>query len=219
MGQSTGAGLRPSGVERRRRQVIAAVRERLVGAGYEALSLAGVAADAGITRVTIYRQFGSKLGLLQAVAEDLTLRGRAAERLDAAVAIPDAPTAFRTMISELCRFWNTDPPLFRRLLSLAEVDPEARTVIETRDQSRHEGIRALVGRLAGEGRLRAPFGPAEASSVIIGVTSFATCDQMSRALGIGLTRLPALLLALLDSVVDLQAPPRATAGSQGTRAR
>jgi AcrR family transcriptional regulator len=156
--------------------------------------------------VTIYRQFGSKLGLLQAVADDLTERGQAAERLGAAVALPDASTALRSLVAELCRFWDTDPPLFRRMVSLAAVDPEARQVIETREQWRYDGINALTSRLADEGRLRAPFGKDQAIATIVAVTSFPACDQIASTLGVSFTGLPGLLLPLLSAVLDLKPP-------------
>jgi AcrR family transcriptional regulator len=204
--RSAGVGLRAAGVQRTRHSVVAAVRERLIEAGYHGLSLEQVAEDAGITRVTIYRQFGSKLGLLQAVADDLTERGQAAERLGAAVALPDASTALRSLVAELCRFWDTDPPLFRRMVSLAAVDPEARQVIETREQWRYDGINTLTSRLADEGRLRAPFGKDQAIATIVAVTSFPACDQIASTLGVSFTELPGLLLPLLSAVLDLKPP-------------
>jgi AcrR family transcriptional regulator len=186
--------------------VVLAARERLIEAGYHGLSLEQVAEDAGITRVTIYRQFGSKLGLLQAVADDLTERGRAAERLGAAVALPEASTAFRSVVIELCRFWDTDPPLFRRMVSLAAVDPEARQVIETREQWRYDGITTLIGQLADQGRLRAPFGKDQAIATIAAVTSFPACDQIASTLGMSFIELPELLLPTLGAIVDLKPP-------------
>jgi AcrR family transcriptional regulator len=207
-------GLRAAGVQRTRQSVVAAVRERLIEAGYHGLSLEQVAEDAGITRVTIYRQFGSKLGLLQAVADDLTERGHAAERLGAAVALRDASAALRSLVAELCRFWDTDPRLFRRMVSLAAVDPEARQVIETRERWRYDGLSTVIGRLAHEGRLRAPYGQDQAIATIVAITSFPACDQIASALGVSFAELPGLLLPLLSAVLDLQ-PPSPGAGHDG----
>ncbi len=188
------------------------MRERLIEAGYHGLSLEQVAEDAGITRVTIYRQFGSKLGLLQAVADDLTERAQATERLGAAAALPDASTALRSLVAELCRFWDTDPPLFRRMVSLAAVDPEARQVLETREQWRYDGLNTVTSRLADEGRLRVPFGQDQAIATIAAVTSFPACDQIASTLGVSFTELPGLLLPLLSSVLDLKPPSPVTTG-------
>lgn len=190
-------------MQRNRRSIIAAARRHLVDTGYHRLSLEGVAADAGVTRVTIYRQFESKLGLLDAVAEDLAIRANVVTRMHNAAATAGAPDAFRAMVSELCRFWSTDPDLFRRLISLAAVDPAARHVIETRERWRYEQISTFVRQLADEDRLRDPFDPDRATATIGAVTSFPACDEMATRLRCAIDELDGLLVALLAGTVRL----------------
>ncbi len=189
-------------MQRNRRNIVAAGRRHLVEAGYHRLSLEQVAADAGVTRVTIYRQFTSKLGLLDAIAEDLAQRAEVVTGMQAAAAA-DHPDAFRMMVSELCRFWDTDPDLFRRLISLAAVDPEAHHVVSSREQWRYEQISTFVHRLAAGGRLRTPFEVEQAVATVGATTSFPTCDEMATRLQCGLGQLDQLLIALLASVVHL----------------
>ncbi|TCC44395.1 TetR/AcrR family transcriptional regulator, partial [Kribbella pittospori] len=55
--------MRARGAERTRINILVAARQHLIDAGYRSLSLEQVAADAEVTRVTIYRKFGNKLGL------------------------------------------------------------------------------------------------------------------------------------------------------------
>jgi len=87
------------------------------------------------------------------------------------------------------------------------VDPEARQVIETREQWRYDGINALVSRLADEHRLRAPFSTAQAIATIAAVTSFPACDQIATTLSVSFIQLPEpLLLPLLSAVLDLRPP-------------
>jgi len=107
-------------------------------------------------------------------------------------------------LPELCRFWDADPPLFRRMVSLSAVDPEARQVIETREQWRYDGINTLVNRLADEKRLRAPFSADQSIATIAAVTSFPACDQIATTLGVSFIQLPELLLPLLGAVLDLK---------------
>jgi AcrR family transcriptional regulator len=196
-------GLRAAGVARTRRNIVAAARRHLVDSGYHRLSLEQVAADAGVTRVTIYRQFSSKLGLLDAIAEDLAARSRVVAGMRTAAGVDDPAAAFAAMVSQLCRFWSTDPDVFRRLISLAAVDPEARQVIAGREQWRYDQIATFVRRLAAADRLRAPFDPQHATAVIGAVTSFPACDEMASRLDVDLGRLDRSLLALLTSVVHL----------------
>jgi AcrR family transcriptional regulator len=209
MDKSTGEarprpGSRAEGAEKTREQVVAAARTLLIKSGYRRLTMEQVAKLAGITRVTIYRQFGSKLGLLEAVAEDLTVRGRAEERITRALAVSDASGSLRALVCALCEFWSTDPPLFRRMVTLSSVDPDVRRVLDTREQWRYEGIVAITERLAAEDGLLAPFGPEQAAALIAAMTSFSSCDQIASALAFDIDEVPALLLPLLDGIVRSQ---------------
>jgi AcrR family transcriptional regulator len=196
-------GLRAAGVARTRRNIVAAARRHLVESGYHRLSLEQVAADAGVTRVTIYRQFSSKLGLLDAIAEDLAAHAQVVPGMHAAAEVADPPAAFTAMVSQLCRLWSTDPDVFRRLISLAAVDPEARQVITSREQWRYAQIATFVHRLAAADRLHTPFDSEHAIAAIGAVTSFPACDEMATRLRVNLDQLDRPLLALLTSVVHL----------------
>ncbi|MFA1543475.1 TetR/AcrR family transcriptional regulator [Actinomadura monticuli] len=196
-------GLRAAGVTRTRRAILAAARKHLIEAGYHRLSLEQVAADAGITRVTIYRQFSSKLGLLDAVAEDLAQRARLVSGVEAALAVDDPVAAFRELVVELCRFWATDPDLLRRLLGLATVDPEAGHVVQSREQWRFDQIGAFVRRLDAAGRLHDDLDVEQAVAAIGAVTGFPACDEMATRLRLGHAELGPLVVTLLGGVIRL----------------
>jgi AcrR family transcriptional regulator len=66
----------------RREQILAAATEAFARTGFAATSLDDIAAEAGITRVILYRHFDSKTDLYQAVLD------RMCARLDAHVAEP-----------------------------------------------------------------------------------------------------------------------------------
>ncbi|MFA1549880.1 TetR/AcrR family transcriptional regulator [Actinomadura chokoriensis] len=196
-------GLRAAGVTRTRRAIVAAARKHLIEAGYHRLSLEQVAADAGITRVTIYRQFSSKLGLLDAVAEDLAQRARLVSGVEAALTVDDPVAAFQELVVKLCRFWDTDPDLLRRLLGLATVDPEAGHVVQSREQWRFDQIAAFVRRLDAAGRLHDDLDVEQAVAVIGAVTGFPACDEMATRLRLRHAELGPLVVTLLSGVIRL----------------
>jgi AcrR family transcriptional regulator len=191
------------GVQRTRRSILTAARRHLVEVGYHRLSLEDVAAGAGVTRVTIYRHFDSKLGLLDAIAEDLAQQAGLVAGMQEAAMVVDPVPAFTAMVSELCRFWSTDPEVFRRLIGLSAVDPAAQQVIAGREHWRYQQISTFVQRLAHADRLRAPFDVRQATAVIGTVTSFPTCDEIATRLRTDLTELNQILLPLLTSVLRL----------------
>ncbi|HVW40580.1 MAG TPA: helix-turn-helix domain-containing protein [Amycolatopsis sp.] len=195
--------MRARAAERTRANILAAARQHLIDAGYRNLSLEQVAADAEVTRVTIYRKFGNKLGLLDALAEDLSQRAGLVAAVDAAFAVTDPVAAFTTMVTELCRFWNTDPDLFRRLISLSAVDPEAQQVISSREQWRFDQVARFATRLAEADRLRHPFDTDTAAATIGAATGFTTCDEIATRLHLSHDRTADLLLPTLRGVVQL----------------
>jgi AcrR family transcriptional regulator len=67
---------------RRREQILAAATEAFARSGFAATSLEDIAAEAGVTRVVLYRHFDSKSDLYQAVLD------RMCARLDAHVEEP-----------------------------------------------------------------------------------------------------------------------------------
>lgn len=68
-------GQRNAATERTRAQVLAGVRELLAHPrGFSELSMDAVARKSGVARMTVYYQFGSKAGLLEALYEHLLAR-------------------------------------------------------------------------------------------------------------------------------------------------
>jgi AcrR family transcriptional regulator len=203
----TPAGARPNrraaGIRRTRAAIVEAGRTCLIHDGYHRLSLESVADRAGVTRITIYRQFGSRLGLLEAVAEDLAVRSEIVPAMARVAAVGDPASAIRALVGELCRFWASDPELLRRLVSLDAVDPDARDLIRRREDWTYRRVAEVVERLAAENRLLDPFDAPAATAIVSAVTGFQSCDEMASRTGIPLAELDGLLIAGLRGVVRL----------------
>src|SRR5690349_25031696 len=120
---------RPYSTEKRDAKA-AETRVRLVGAALallrdtdgEALSLDAVAKAAGVTRLTVYNQFGSRRGLLEAVFDDIARRGGLHEIADA-MAIPNPLLALDRVVEIFCGFWAGYAAIGRLLEAMA-TDPE-----------------------------------------------------------------------------------------------
>jgi AcrR family transcriptional regulator len=155
-------GRRQGAVDRTRAAILAAARE-LVVSGEPGLSAGAVAKRAGVSRITVYNQFGSKAGLLQELAAGThRLRGQAPD--------PAEPRdQLRKRIIDSCVRWSSDPALFRRLPQIGELDLEA-----------PGDDRALAERLAAADRLRAGCSIKEAEDVLGAVTSFAVFDRLHK---------------------------------------
>jgi len=107
----------------RREQILAAATEAFARSGFAATSLEDIAAEAGITRVILYRHFDSKTDLYQAVLD------RMCGRLDAHVAEP-AGGFSDASIDGLLDAAAESPAGFRLLFQHALREPEFSERIE-----------------------------------------------------------------------------------------
>lgn len=188
----------------------AAKRERIVTAAAQllrekaniaAFSLEAVAKAAGVTRLTVYNQFGSRRGLLEAVFDERARQG-GLERIAEAMAMPDALAALDRVVEIFCEFWGSDPAI-GLLHEATAVDPEFAQAIAERNERRRRLIGTLLRRLK-PGADEDPAGRSDAVDLIFGLTSYAMF-QMLRP-GRSTTAICTLLQAACRAALEL--PPR-----------
>ncbi len=133
--------------EATRVQVLEAARSIIGGQGdLDAFSMELVAAKAGVARMTVYHQFGSRAGLLEGLADHLAARGRM-DRLRGAFLEPDPEKAVRTFVRTFVGFWASDRVTLRRLRAMAVVFPVQDRGPRERDRWRTQAARNLLERL------------------------------------------------------------------------
>jgi AcrR family transcriptional regulator len=172
-------GKRQAQISQGRRQVLDAARGLLAEAtSYADFTVDAVARRAGVARGTVYYQFGSKPGLLEAVCDDLAEVGGLADLADAFTQ-SDTRAAWRRFVAVFGGFWDADRPAMRRLRALAQLDPEVAGVIAARDERRRHGIEMLLRRLLDES-VSAPARDTIARR-LHALTSFETFDTLAGA--------------------------------------
>jgi AcrR family transcriptional regulator len=170
----------------RRDAAASATRERIVAAaaailgaadGIRKFSLDAVAKKAGVTRLTVYNQFGSRRALMEAVFDERAERG-GLFRIVEAMQDPDPQAALRRIIGIFCDFWSSDPGTMRLLHAAGASDAEFAESVHERNERRRSVLSAIVRRLAAG---RAP--PAKALGnlvdVLFALTSFAFFWQLT----------------------------------------
>jgi AcrR family transcriptional regulator len=105
----------------RRAQILDAATRAFAHAGFAATGLDDIAAEAGITRVLLYRHFDSKADLYRAVLD------RACRRLETSVGRDDFDDQ---AIPALLRAAAEDPDAFRLLFRHAAREPEFRDLVD-----------------------------------------------------------------------------------------
>jgi AcrR family transcriptional regulator len=136
-----------------RERLVAAARELLAGdAGLNAFSLDAVARQAGVSRPTVYNQFGSRRALLEAVFDDIAVQG-GITRLPSVMSEPDPKRALQRLVELFCAFFAYAGPAMGPLIAAAEADPELRESLRERHERRRRAIGVLVQRLREQGEV------------------------------------------------------------------
>src|SRR3989441_2180862 len=151
-------GRRQAAVDRTRARILTAARALLVARGNTDFSIEAVARRARVTRATVYQRFGSRPKLLEALFDDLALRGGMRDLADA-FRRPDPEEALARFIATFGRFWTAHRAIHRRLLALGALDAGLDRTLSARQEWRRPGVRVIVGR--GPRRLGPP--PARAA--------------------------------------------------------
>ena len=195
----------------------AATRERILATAAELLragelhdaSIEELATRAGTTRVTVYRAFGSKAAILQAVTWDVLARVRL-DRIDAAHATPDAAEAVAAVLTENCRMFDELGELLPRALELARRDESIAEIIgATYNGRRHAAMDRLGRRVVDEGAAADGWTAPRIADAMLVLTSHETFDTLTRNRGRSTARAAEELVAMAQAFLD----PR-TGGSQ-----
>src|SRR5260370_36843023 len=134
--------------EKRDRVIDAAAKVLREDASISSFALDGWAKAAGVTRLTVYNQFGSRRGLLEAVFDEIARQG-GLEAIAAAMAMADPHAALDRLVEIFCGFWKHDPAIGRLHEAMA-TDPEFASALVERNERRRKGLTVLADRIAGK---------------------------------------------------------------------
>ena len=143
-----------------------------------AVSLDAVAKAAGVTRLTLYNQFGSRRGLLEAVFDERAREGGLG-RLADAMASADPREGLDRFIEIFCEFWCFEPAL-ARLQAAGSTDPEFAEAIAARNERRREAIGVLVKRMESAQLVR-PDSVRDLTDLLFALTSHAMFNMLRTA--------------------------------------
>lgn len=173
-------GGRTKGSEATRERILDAARDLAVAEGFGAFTVEKVAERAGVSRLTVYYQFGSKPELLEALVDHLADRGGMA-RLGEAFAEADPVAGLDRFIEIFCGFWTSDPEGIRRVRGWESSEPGAQEVARGRDAWRRRALEKIVRRIAADRGAPAGEGAADAIDAVHTLTSFESYDSLTRA--------------------------------------
>src|SRR4051812_45175777 len=108
-------------------------------------SLDAVAKSAGVARLTVYNQFGSRRGLLEAVFDEIARSGGLA-RISQAMGASDPMQSLNTLVDIFCDFWSGNEAM-GRLHDAIALDPEFGEAVRDRNERRRGALTRIVDRM------------------------------------------------------------------------
>lgn len=169
---------RARSAEATRQRILEAARACLTATPLLAVSLERVAEQAGVARRTIYQIFGSRVGLFEALEQDLLQRGGFTEVQAAFNENTDAREILEQMLPAGVRLLEREQTILRALYLQALIDPEAANLTQRIDEGRIGGMRYLAQLLEEQGYIRSGLTRAEVGDILALLTDFATFDQL-----------------------------------------
>jgi AcrR family transcriptional regulator len=141
---------RAAAADETRARLVAAARTLLSGGkDAPAFSLDGVARQAGVTRLTVYNQFQSKQGLLEAVFDDLAQSGGLSE-LPQVFAEAEPDEALRRFVTVFCRFWTAHATMLPKFSAMTKLNDDVAASLLARSERRRHALTVLVSRLTAD---------------------------------------------------------------------
>jgi AcrR family transcriptional regulator len=132
--------------DKTRERILASARNLLLAEDFAHFTMEAVARKADVSRLTVYYQFESKAGLLEALYNHIAKRGDL-ERLAGVFGKGGDPLrTLREFIEVFARFWASDRDVIRRLHALAAIDSDIGKGIRDRNERRRDGLRVIVER-------------------------------------------------------------------------
>lgn len=167
---------RQKAVDAGRDRILTAARELLEGDHMEAFSLDAVARRAGVSRMTVYNQFESKAGLLEALFDVLAVSGGFGN-MSAVFSQPDPAVALDELVALFGRFWTFSRRAHGRLRAAALADQDLASALTQRNERRRSGVAELVRRL---GKQAKPIVPRDdVVNVLFVILGFDTFDAFA----------------------------------------
>lgn len=184
------------------KRILDVATELMTASGFHPVAIDEIAIQAGTSRPTIYRHFGSKLGLFEAVAWNV-LSNAGIARLDAARQLDDPVDALREFLRENCRMFAAMGNQLSLALDVARHEPEVAQILGTTYYGKRiESLQHLVGRLVDAGLVAPSWTNEQVVDTLLIFTNVETFESLHRHRSRSWSEIADRLFALSAAFLD-----------------
>lgn len=195
-------GKRQAAADDTRARILEAARQLLANESETDLGMEAIARRADVSRLTIYYQFKSRPGLLEALYDYLAIRGNM-RRMAEVFHEADPSVALQKLVVTFVGFWSSDPVVIRRLRGMATLDTEIDHGIRSRDARRQHAAREILRRTVLGGKKKMSTEQQNLTANVLSMlTSFESYEALARA-GHNQGAIIATLTRIARAAIDL----------------
>jgi AcrR family transcriptional regulator len=174
-------GKRQAAASETRARILEAARQLLANESETDQGMEAIARRANVSRLTLYYQFKSRPGLLEALYDYLAIRGNM-RRMAEVFHETDPSGALDKLVRIFGGFWASDPVVIRRLRGMATLDAEIDQGIRARDARRQQAAREIIRRTVVAGKKKLSTEQQNLTADVLSMlTSFESYDALARA--------------------------------------
>jgi AcrR family transcriptional regulator len=153
--------------------------------------------------MTVYYQFRSKGGLLEALFDSLASHRLSSQLVDA-MDRTDPAAGLQEFVTAIAGFWDEDRVIITRLQGLATLDPDFGQIWRQREGFRRQGLAVLAGRLSEQLRRPPSKRLGEVVDALYALVSFETFNALAGDRR-SFTQVAPLVAGLARAIFDLAA--------------
>jgi TetR/AcrR family mexXY operon transcriptional repressor len=187
-----------------RQRVLDATEAVILSGGFAQATVAELADKAGVSRATVFSRFGSKLGILEALALRCS-GGPEMRAIRAALAQEDADRLIPQLVEASCEQWERQGHILLTLKAVEELDADASALVDDQRHDQRQGMEHVVRTMERAGRL-GELTRQQAAAALHLVTSVESFMELRRNAGLSL---PATKRVLTKTALGLFDPPDA----------
>jgi AcrR family transcriptional regulator len=167
-----------------RSRILAAAHELVREGGFYTASMEALAERAGVTRVTLYRTFGSRQAVIEGLFWEMLAAARL-DRIDDAHQLPDVHDAVRGVLHAYSEMFDALGESMPLALELARSDANMRAIMDVTYQGgrRPDAMGRLAGRVVREGAAAPGWTRKRIADALMVLSSFEAYETLTRLRG------------------------------------